>query len=185
MRKQWQSCFLPVFFTVPQPFLCNLPSPSPLTHIWKSFSVPALPWLGCHNSVCRAQGLPSISASKPRPSCRRRAHHLPGPGGDDSPARLPEVTGLPAPGARPSSAQPPAPSVLARANPDRHPGTGASAGALHSGPAGGASRPKPTATAIPAGDSGGRDASRAPSAPSPPKRSSRQAALARRLALAG
>nr|XP_020726666.1 transmembrane channel-like protein 3 [Odocoileus virginianus texanus] len=134
--------------------------------------------------ICRAQGLPSISASKPRPSCRRRAHHLPGPGGDDSPARLPEVTGLPAPRARAPSAQPPAPSVLARANPDRHPGTGASAGALHSGPAGGASRPKPKATAIPAGDSGARDAARVPSAPSPPTRSSRRAALTRRPALA-
>lgn len=45
-------------------------------------------------------------------------------------------------GARASPAQPPAPTVLARANPDGHPGTGASAGKLHSGRAGGTSSPK-------------------------------------------
>lgn len=38
-----------------------------------------------------------MSAFQPRPFCQRRAHHLPGPGGDGSPARLPEVAGLPAP----------------------------------------------------------------------------------------
>lgn len=38
-----------------------------------------------------------MSAFHPRPFCQRRAHHLPGPGGDGSPARLPEVAGLPAP----------------------------------------------------------------------------------------
>lgn len=43
------------------------------------------------------------------------------------PARRPDVTGLPALQPRASSAQPRARPVLARANPDGHPGTGASA----------------------------------------------------------
>lgn len=38
-----------------------------------------------------------MRAFQPRPFCQRRAQHWPEPGGDGSPARLPEVAGLPAP----------------------------------------------------------------------------------------
>lgn len=66
---------------------------------------------------------------------------MPGPGGDGLPSATPRCYGTTCSRARASSAQPRAPTVLARTNPDGHPGTGASAGELHFGPARGTSRP--------------------------------------------
>lgn len=61
---------------------------------------------------------------------------LAGAGRGPLPSATRRACGTTCSGARASPAQPPAPTVLARANPDGHPGTGASAGKLHSGRAG-------------------------------------------------
>lgn len=74
-----------VFLTAPQPLSCNLPSPSPLTHIWKSFfrCLPYLDWAAIIQSVELKVCRPSAPPSRGPPAgaaltiCRGRAGTIP------------------------------------------------------------------------------------------------------------
>lgn len=127
------------------------------THL-ESFSrrLPYLDWAAIIQSVelkvCRPSALQAAASCRLLTICRGRAGTIPQ---RDSP----EVTGLPAPAARCPQRSFRLRSVLV-VNPDEIRASGPLQ--ARSTRTGRGVRPKPTATAIPAGDSGGSDAARAP-----------------------